>query len=89
MHPHKLENIIFAALSPNHCVSKYGPIIAHAIHRWQQIETLLGWNSVWHTQTPIFRYNRFRLGGRPIIFPQWPEQGIKILPDLMDGDVLR
>ena len=37
----------------------------------------------------MYIYNSFRLGEKPIIFPQWSEQGNNILSDLMDGDVLR
>ena len=71
---------IFAALSPKHCVSKYGPKIAHAIQCWQLIETLLS--------GILFRNSFTGWTGKPIIFPQWSEQAMNILSDLMDGDDL-
>ena len=88
-HPYKLNNILFSALSSKQCLSQFGPIIAHAISTWHQIESLLKWNSPWHTQTPIFRNNNFRLGGKPVIFPHWSDHGINNFSDILDNDGLR
>lgn len=89
VHPYELKSILFAALSPKFCSAKFGPIIAHAIHCWQQVDTSMQWNSPWHTLTPVFRNNNLKLGGKPIIFPQWSEHGIRTLSDIMDADGLQ
>lgn len=87
--PYMLKDVLFSGLSQKFCLNKFGTIIANSIFVWNNVVKLVKWDIKWHLDTAIFRNNFLLIGGEPIIFSSWQNQGVHTLSDIYNEDCLR
>uniref|UniRef100_A0A8C1GVL0 Reverse transcriptase domain-containing protein n=1 Tax=Cyprinus carpio TaxID=7962 RepID=A0A8C1GVL0_CYPCA len=86
--PHRLQDLIYSNISIKQSKVKFGSIITELISTWNAAEKYCRISPNWYLQSPIFFNSHLQLGGRPIYFSSWANNGVFTLSDIFGAEGL-
>ena len=89
------QDVIYSNIPPNVYNNRFGPIVSHLLSMWNSLESMSNIDLKFHAFLPL--YNNYslhqpvhkRIGLRLFSFPQWANNKIYILADLLKDGTLR
>ena len=87
--PHRLQDLIYSNISIKHSKLKFGSIITELISTWSAVEKFCKVSPNWYLQSPIFFNSCLQLGGHPIYFSSWANNGVFTFSDIFGAEGLR
>jgi len=88
VHPHRLQDLIYAGVPLKQAKLRFGPIIANVLITWKLVTKHTNLETKWHHYTPIFHNYNLLLGGRTLAYPIWSNNGIYLLGQLFNTNGL-